>query len=307
MENEPLYLLSHEGIELLTPDQEGLTVLSWAAQQGWTEIVKETMDTGSRVDAVDELCQTALSYAAQFGQIRIIKMLLSYQVSPAIADVQKLTHLFYAAFNDSFATIETLLKDQRTTVKWRDLQGRSALHCAAEEGQSKAVEALLKENRGLMIDKVTKFGMTPLLSALVREHRDTAEVLIRNHARWQTEVEEQRPWRWAINCGHWACAEFILEKFERADGETEKMAISIELSAGSSEALGNPGREGRRWGSLTQKGGLFLRRIGDDEEIASELAVELGEKPLRKELQVEVSEVSEVDCETDELKVASIP
>ncbi|KAJ3475293.1 hypothetical protein NLG97_g9509 [Lecanicillium saksenae] len=303
---QALWLLSQEGIELLTPDSNCRTVLSWAAQRGWTEIVKAALTIGSNVDAVDNLRRTALSYATEFEHIGVIEILLHHQASPTIADRSGRTPLLYAASDGSIEAIEILLKDGGTTIKCRDTQGRSALHCAAEKGRISAVKALLKDGRSFMIDEATESGITPLLSALVRDYRRTAVVLIRAGASWWIEVEGQKPWRWAVNHGHWTCTKFILEELNRHIEKGKKTAISIQLTSRGCKVCEEP-----KWESLSEKGGLFLQYNGNYWEIRDDLLEELREGLLKEELRIKVYEVREAEESAGDLqkrpKIESIP
>lgn len=207
---QTLWLLSQEGIQLQTADSDDRTVLSWASQQGWEEVVKAALDIGSNVDAGDNGGRTALSYAAESGHVEIMQILMNHQALPILEDNSRRPPLSYAAATGSGAAVDMLLRDRRVTAETRDVDGRSPLYLAAHIGATEAVKLLLKRT-GKTIDEASK-GITPLVAALKNKHQETAQVLIDHGANWDLRIEGFGPWTWASQSGNWISAEFILRQ-----------------------------------------------------------------------------------------------
>ncbi|OAA55743.1 Ankyrin repeat-containing domain protein [Cordyceps fumosorosea ARSEF 2679] len=287
---QTLLFLSQKGIQLLSSDSDRRTVLSWAAQQGWPEVVKAALEIGSNVDAGDKMGRTALSYATKHGHIEIMAILLKHQASPILEDNSGRSPVSYAAATGSVAALETLMSDGRVTVETKDANGRSPLHFAAVEGATDAVKLLLK-SAGRMVDAATKKGITPLLAALMHEHHDTAQVLVDNGAKWDTPIEKSggelvSSWIWAADTGHWICAEYLLaqlnsrEAMDSSAAEVLKTAMSIELWPPNLGGMSPSEFEEalhRRSKSLVERGGLILRQFGakGEEVVVKSESVEL--------------------------------
>ena len=62
-------------------DEYGQTPLSWAAQNGHTEVVKLLLDVKANIKAEDKSGQTPLSLAAQNGHTEVVKLLLDVKAN----------------------------------------------------------------------------------------------------------------------------------------------------------------------------------------------------------------------------------
>lgn len=79
-------------IENLSPksiedtDENGMSLLHWAADRGHTEIVRCLLEKKINVNMQDDEGQTALHYAASCGHLDIIRVLLDHGADPSIQD-----------------------------------------------------------------------------------------------------------------------------------------------------------------------------------------------------------------------------
>ncbi|XP_011082949.1 serine/threonine-protein kinase HT1 isoform X1 [Sesamum indicum] len=82
--------------------------------------------------------------------------------------------LMYSANEGDLEGIEELL-DSGTTVNFRDIDGRTALHVAACQGRTDVVDLLLR--RGAEVDVKDRWGSTPLADAIYYKNNDVIKLL----------------------------------------------------------------------------------------------------------------------------------
>lgn len=82
--------------------------------------------------------------------------------------------LMYLANEGDLEGIQELL-DSGTAVNFRDIDGRSALHVAACQGQTDVVDLLLR--RGAEVDVEDRWGSTPLADAIYYKNNDIIKLL----------------------------------------------------------------------------------------------------------------------------------
>jgi ankyrin repeat protein len=204
-----LWLISHAR-EVLTADATGRTVLSWAAQRGWLEVVKAALEIGSAVDSEDEAKRTPLSYAAEHGHTGVVGFLMERGALPIIDDSSGRTPLSYATAEGRVSVMETLLGDPRVSVHAKDNKGYSPLHWAAKGGHKDAIE-LLSQHKAEINDPDSE-GYTPLVVALVNRQIPAADWLVVMGAKFEFHIQGSEAWRWAIKHGHWTCAAKLLKE-----------------------------------------------------------------------------------------------
>nr|XP_036589824.1 ankyrin repeat domain-containing protein 28 [Colletotrichum truncatum]KAF6801829.1 ankyrin repeat domain-containing protein 28 [Colletotrichum truncatum] len=205
--------LISQATELVYRDGDGRTVLSWAAQQGWPEVVKAAIDIGSAIDSEDKDRRTPLSYAAERGHGEIVRILMNNRALPV--DSSNRTPLSHASAGGYVAVLGELLPDPRVNIHETDDNGYSALHWAAEKGHEKAIELLLKHKA--YIDAFDRNGYTPLIAALLGRQKGVADLLIEEKADHKIKIDSIEAWRWAIREGEWMCAEKLLRLLNKED------------------------------------------------------------------------------------------
>lgn len=206
---ESLWLISQVR-EVLSPDnKDGRTVLSWAAQQGWPEVVKAALEIGSAIDSADKLNRTPLSYASEHGRDDVVRILMKNQALPIVEDSSRRTPLSYAAAGGFVRVMEILMNDQRVTTLAKDKDLCSPLYWAAKKGKGNATKWLLGKNA--VIDDPDRNGLTPLIVALSNRQESTAEILAKEVAKFNISIEKTKAWQWAVENGEWTCAAFLLK------------------------------------------------------------------------------------------------
>lgn len=211
---EALWLFSQKRVEILTPDENGRTVLSFAAEKGWMEVVKAALELGSSINAVDSNIRTPISYASERGHAMVVEFLTSQQVSLNLADNRGQTPLLYAASAGFVTTVEVLMKDQRIDIYSCDQDGRSVLFQACQNGHVDVVRLLLKTGAREFINvEVPTHGwtLTPLAAAIEKDEPELVPLLVENGANMNIEVRHRNLLTFAVSSESWKCAEHLLE------------------------------------------------------------------------------------------------
>lgn len=174
-----------EGIKLLaelvdTLDNYGFSPYLWAVIAGQENATHLLLSLGVDVDSASADGKSALGWAASLGYSSISKSLIQNG-----ADVMSMTQnkqsvpLEEAASCGDWSTVRLLL-DCGADPNYRDREGWSAIHWAAEEGHGDVV-LLLLEN-GANIDAVSSYGTSPLHCAANGGHHNIVSELLQNGA-----------------------------------------------------------------------------------------------------------------------------
>ncbi len=128
-----------------TPDDEGVTQLMLAVQQGYRELTEQFLEDGANVHAEDNEGTNVMTYALIGGNEQIIELLREAGaiLSPHAATPEAENHLMLAARHGLIPQIKDLLR-QRASVNARSKTGKTALMEALSHGQEDAVKLLLQ-------------------------------------------------------------------------------------------------------------------------------------------------------------------
>lgn len=185
--------------EQVSEEERAMGIISWAARQGWSEIINTCLDVGSIVDSLDNSHRTPLSYAAEHGHRDIVLLLLEHQGLPATKDIDWRTPLSYASQNGHDAVVKVLLADQRVTTETKDKDGWLPLHWAAAGGHCDTIASLC--HRKADVDDTDLKERTPFVVALENAQEQAARLLIKFGATWDFKVENRKAWRTAFRKG----------------------------------------------------------------------------------------------------------
>lgn len=155
-----------------------------AAGFGLDKIAKELLESGEyNVDSASKMGTTALIEAAAAGHQALLRMLLDKSVDLTRQNWYG-TAIHCAAESGQSASISNLV-NAGLDVDIRDSSGRSALHCATISGHPRAMQLLL--DLGAQVDALTNQGYTSLRYAVVFElPLEIIQLLISNKA--DTEI-----------------------------------------------------------------------------------------------------------------------
>lgn len=221
-------VLLANGADVNIGDRGGWTPLYAAVATEHYDMVKWLLAHKADVNAVSKDGQTSLSVAAECPPLNVVvvKLLLANGADVNIKGFDGWTALHVAVVANNKDMVEMLLTN-KANVNAVDNDGRTPLHMAvrrgyqnivellrqyggqdttpaniaildaAEDGDLKTAEALLKKNPALVFTK-NPDGSTPLLLAAHNGHKDVAQLLLTNKA--DVNVRDN----WGDTPLHWA-------------------------------------------------------------------------------------------------------
>ncbi|KIW12585.1 hypothetical protein PV08_09863 [Exophiala spinifera] len=200
---------------------EIMSRLHLAAHFGLEETVETLLQNGDSVSARDGFGATALHRAAETGQKNVVKRLLEQGADIESRDSKGHRAIHRATIGGRTETVLFLL-DKGANVS-EAIDGRTALHFAAETGNKEIITALVKA--GGEVDTVSynvgennwqkKFfaGRTPLHWAAQNGHLVVAQVLVEHGARVNALNSTNRtPLQEAIMFSHVHMVRYLLEE-----------------------------------------------------------------------------------------------
>jgi len=157
----------------------GGTVLSDAAQDGFTNLVKLMLEKGADPSVVDMMGFTPLQEATYFGHTDIVKLFLDRGAPVDTQDESGLTLLQYAA-SGAHTDLVQLLLDRGADVNHRDKKGLTPLMDAAAGTDTPIENAKLFVAKGADVNAKNNAGKTALYFAQV--HVNDAMIKFLVHA-----------------------------------------------------------------------------------------------------------------------------
>ncbi len=173
-------MLLANGADVRATDPQGNTPLHHAARSTDPGVAALLLDAQAQIDVANGNGQTPLAMACAAGNWRLAKFLLERGAS--VAPAKALSPLLAAATadDDDPAGVQLLLRHRAQLADAVDLDGRSALHLAAQAGHSAIVQNLLDSGAGVDARDATQ--TTPLMLAAQGGHRDVIDALLESKA-----------------------------------------------------------------------------------------------------------------------------
>ena len=193
--------------------------LSWAAENGRTEIVELLLDldtdrVGSDANSIASTGQMLLSEAAEKGNEAVVKLILDTgKVNPNTRSVlDSRTLIMRAAWNGHTEVVKLLLGTGKVDLHAKDDEGFTALSLAARSGAEAIVELLLATGK-VDLDVEDTYEYTPLCLATTCGHTAVVKLLLdtgnvnTNHR----SPNGATPLWWAAKLGHKAIVKLLLD------------------------------------------------------------------------------------------------
>ena len=129
-----------QGIQVDAVDEEGHTALIFAAFNGHSEIILDLLKAGALVDRRDVMGRTALMYGSTGPFPEAVKILLDKGAEPnAVDSDEHFTALMHAAAEGHLEVVKVLMsKGADQTLK--DIDGDNAASFAQQSGHTQVVE-----------------------------------------------------------------------------------------------------------------------------------------------------------------------
>jgi hypothetical protein len=109
--------------------------LKIAACKGHLDICRLLIDKGAQVNTKDEVGSTPLHYAAMHGRIEIVRLLCDHGADIEASDNDGCTPLHFATLNGNISVVKELIEVRNADINARNVNGRTALRWAREEGK----------------------------------------------------------------------------------------------------------------------------------------------------------------------------
>ena len=169
------------------------TALIWAAETGSPDTVKILLAHGADVMRQDDYGSSALHYASANARLETVQALLEKGADPNLLDEEQKVPLIKVAWGQRFflgykwwdpsmssrEKTASLLLNARADVFAVDLDGKSALHYAAENGYLDVLKTLVAKGGGDLIELQDRQKWTALMYARERAHSDVVKYLRR--------------------------------------------------------------------------------------------------------------------------------
>mmetsp|Transcript_5468 Transcript_5468/g.13323 ORF Transcript_5468/g.13323 Transcript_5468/m.13323 type:complete len:695 (-) Transcript_5468:22-2106(-) len=165
---------------LRTPNFVGTRALAHAAQSGRSTMCTLLRERGAEPNAQDTEGRTAVMRALEQGELQTIRVLTASKADVNITTRSGRSCLMEAGRRGLLQVLSFLLYEAKVSCNSRDLQGRTALMYAAEEGRAAAVWMLLQANASP--NAQTRFGHTALHLGARKGHVAVVEYLLQAKA-----------------------------------------------------------------------------------------------------------------------------
>jgi ankyrin repeat protein len=207
-------------------DTYGRSALSWAAGNGFDDVVKLLIKgfsslkrlellfrKGAQVNSVDKYGRTPLSYAVWNGNVAVVKRLIRAGARADLKDKIGGTPLSYSICNGNKEVIKLLFKKVSQADSEDDIK-KKLLLSAAENGHEDVVKLLLEIGKVDVDLKDDRFSQTPLSWAAANGHEAVVKVLL-EIGKANVYLKDDRfgwtPLSWAVANGHEAVVKVLLE------------------------------------------------------------------------------------------------
>ncbi|XP_077980292.1 transient receptor potential cation channel subfamily A member 1-like isoform X2 [Glandiceps talaboti] len=205
--------LIQQGANITVIDRDMKTCMHWAVEGNHYEFAKMLLSNGGErlLNEKDKKEQTVVHYAAKSGNSKILSLLITSNAEVDGKDFDERIPLHIAASCGRLECVRLLAEACPTKINDDDVDGRTPLLLAAEEGYDKVVRQLLKN--GADISSKDENRRTPLALAATEGHRDTVKVLVENHAEIDVfDKNKNTPLHLSAANGHVAVTLLLLDE-----------------------------------------------------------------------------------------------
>ena len=183
------------GVDVNSTSADGKSALGWAASLGYSSIAELLVHNGAVVMSMTRNTQMVpLEEAAACGDFLTVQLLLRWGADPNYRDRDGWSAIHWAAEEGHMEIVRLLLNDG-ANVNAVSSYGTSPLHCAANGGQNNIVSLLLQQGADPL--KSTCHGWTPLHHAAFMGHSHVVQSLLEDD-RTRSSASHQDNHGWSV-------------------------------------------------------------------------------------------------------------
>jgi ankyrin repeat protein len=204
-------------VNVNTTSTGGWTGLHWAADSGQKAAAAELLSLGAAVDSVDSQGRTPLHLAALKSHLPVLGALLCGGAALNARDSQGYTPLLTACSGGKEQVLVELLRcGAQPDV--RDSSGNTALHIACSKEHMGIISRLLQVPKVTAhINAANNSWDTPLYAAAKAGRQEVVQLLLKYRAGTHARTQGMTPLHAALEGGHAACLEALLQGGADAD------------------------------------------------------------------------------------------
>ena len=156
-------MMRDAGVNMFSVDENNQTALFKAAESGNLVLLRALLEQNLAPEHTDNFGETALMVALRCGNRSVAEYLLKIAPDPVkIIDNDGATLLHKAAWGNLPELANVLLREHNMDIDSKDYAGRTALHVAAYQGNTRILKYLLENSAN--INAVDCEGKTPIFS-----------------------------------------------------------------------------------------------------------------------------------------------
>ncbi|XP_071090913.1 ankyrin repeat domain-containing protein 55-like [Haliotis cracherodii] len=239
------------GANINAQDNLGRTCLSIAAYQGWHEGVVCLLRNGAKKTSCDKFGRTPLHAATYDTDRRALAVLLQNMTKSEVnfTDNEQMTALHWAAFHGRPTHLEDLIARQ-ADIFAQDIDGKTPMHWAAQNGSKKSCDILASSTDGAeLINLADHSGKTAVHFAAAAGHAEIVQLLsgFPGCDLEALDPDDRTPLHWAS-----------------ATGQTEsiKTLLALNVSPNPVDAEGGTPLEYARQSRYTDCESLLVKKLG---------------------------------------------
>ncbi|KAI9909064.1 hypothetical protein PsorP6_014956 [Peronosclerospora sorghi] len=176
------------GLEVNVTDEVGRTALHVAVEKGQVDVIELLLSAGVAINVVDANGRSPISIAHETQQVVILDMLRTHQKKILGKDQSKRTShedeqrnvLAYQAIKQGNLETFKQLVPEKVCPDTEDYDQRTLLHVASAENQFEIAKYLVE--CGANVNRLDRWGSSPLSDAIYFAHNELATFLMANHA-----------------------------------------------------------------------------------------------------------------------------
>lgn len=169
-------MMRDAGVDMFSVDENNQTALFKAAESGNLVLLRALLEEKIAPEHTDNFGETALMVALRCGNRSVAECLLKIARDPVkIIDNEGATLLHKAAWGNLPELANVLLLEHNMDIDSKDYAGRTALHVAAYQGNTRFLKYLLEKSAN--VNAIDNEGKTPIFSGAYDGNLKTIKLL----------------------------------------------------------------------------------------------------------------------------------